>query len=385
MPLVERLGPMKSSSGPSGLLARGDEIEALVERLMKCRVIAVDAEMDSYFSYQTKLCLIQISTEHEDALIDPLAPIDLSALRRPFEDPGIVKILHAADNDVPYLVERVGGQVGPIFDTHAAARVLGLPRAGLGALLQEFFGVEVDKSFQRADWRLRPLPRAQFEYAQGDTRYLIKLWKILEEMLAENGLQEEAHASFQRTNQMPPRPRAFNAHAYLQLADARKLNAFQKARLRDLYAWRDDLARQLDEAVFRILPDGLLIPLALFSEGPQAMRAHFRHGTVQRHAVDICRITEEAAQNPFQASAVPVPEPFLRGRQLERFEKLRAWRNAKAQELGIDSDRVFTNRSLKALVLAQPDSYEALAKVEGMEEWRLTKFGSALWDEFSRR
>ena len=65
-----------------------------------------------------------------------------------------------------------------------------------------------------------------------------------------------------------------------------------------------------------------------------------------------------------------------------RSKKLRAWRNAKAQELGIDSDRVFTNRSLKALVLAQPETYEELAKVEGMEEWRMSKFGQALWDEF---
>lgn len=374
---------MKSSSSPSGLLARGDEIEALVERLMQCKVIAVDAEMDSYFSYQTKLCLIQISTEHEDALIDPLAPVDLSALRRPFEDPGIVKILHAADNDVPYLVERVGGTVGPIFDTHAAAKVLGLPRAGLGGLLQDFLNIEVDKTFQRADWRLRPLPPAQLEYAQGDTRYLIKLWEILRDMLAENGLEEEALASFQRTNQTPPQPRKFNQHAYLQLADVRKLNAYQKARLRDLYAWRDELARQQDEAVFRILPDGLLIPVALFSEGPEAMKAHFRHLTVQRHAAAICRVTEGAAQNPFQASAVPAPEPYLRGRQLERFEKLRQWRNQKAQELSIEPDRVFTNRSLKALVLAQPDSLEALGRIDGMEEWRLSKFGQALWESYS--
>jgi ribonuclease D len=374
---------MKSSSGPSGLLARGDEIEALVERLMQCKVIAVDAEMDSYFSYQTKLCLIQISTEHEDALIDPLAPVDLSALRRPFEDPGITKILHAADNDVPYLVERIGGTVGPIFDTHAAARVLGLPRAGLGGLLQDFFNIEVDKTFQRADWRLRPLPQAQFEYAQGDTRYLIQLWKILADMLAQQGLEEEAGAAFQRINQSPPQPRKFNPHAYLQLTDARKLNPFQKARLRDLYAWRDELARTQDEAVFRILPDGLLIPLALFSEGPEAMKAHFRHLTVQRQAPEICRVTEAAAQNPFQASAVPAPEPFLRGRQLERFEKLRQWRNRTAQELNIEPDRVFTNRSLKALVLAQPATLEALAQVEGMEEWRLSKYGQGLWDSYS--
>lgn len=374
---------MKSSSGPSGLLTRGDEIQALVERLMQCEFIAVDAEMDSYFSYQTKLCLIQISTEHEDALIDPLAPVDLSALRRPFESPGITKILHAADNDVPYLVERIGGSVGPIFDTHAAAKVLGLPRAGLGGLLQDFLNIEVDKTFQRADWRLRPLPQAQLEYAEGDTRYLIQLYKILEEMLNESDLHEEAAAAFQRINQSPPQPRKFNPHAYLQLTDARKLSPFHKARLRDLYAWRDDLARQQDEAVFRILPDGLLIPLALFSEGPEAMRSHFRHLTIQRQAGEICRVLEEAAQNPFQASAVPTPEPYLRGRQLERFEKLRQWRNRTAQELGIEPDRVFTNRSLKALVLAQPESTEALAKVEGMEEWRLTKFGAGLWENYS--
>ena len=167
------------------------------------------------------------------------------------------------------------------------------------------------------------------------------------------------------------------------MADARKLSAFQKARLRDLYAWRDDLARQQDEAVFRIMPDGLLIPVALFDEGPEAMKGHFRHVTVQRHAAAISRVTEEAAKNPFQASAVPAPEPFLRGRQLERFEKLRQWRNRLAQELSIEPDRVFTNRSLKALVLAQPDSFAALGKVDGMEEWRMTKFGQALWESYA--
>ena len=113
------------------------------------------------------------------------------------------------------------------------------------------------------------------------------------------------------------------------------------------------------------------------------MKAHFRHLTMQRHAAAICRVTEEAAQNPFQASAVPAPEPYLRGRQLERFEKLRQWRNQKAQELSIEPDRVFTNRSLKALVLAQPDSLEALGRIDGMEEWRLSKFGQALWESYS--
>ncbi len=373
---------MESSTGPTGLLTRGEEIEALAQRLLACEVIAVDAEMDSFFSYQTKLCLIQISTVHEDVLIDPLADVDLSPLRAPFESEKIVKILHAADNDVPYLVERVGGKVMPIFDTHVAARLLGLPRASLGGLLHEFLGMEVDKTFQRADWRLRPLPPAQFEYAQGDTRYLIQIWQILRDMLRDSGLEQEAWASFERTNQSPPQALKFNPHAFLQMPDARKLSLHHKARLRDLFRWRDDLARKQDDAVFRILPDGLMIPLCHFEGNQDELRGHFRHHTIQRHAADICSVLQQAASQPFEPNSIPTPEPFLRGRQLERFEKLRHWRNRTADELNLESDRIFTNRSLKALVLHQPKSYQDLSAVDGLEEWRLAKFGEALWAEF---
>ena len=372
---------MESSISPAGLLTRGEEIEALAERLDRSDVIAVDAEMDSFYSYQTKLCLIQISTVDEDVLIDPLADVDLSPLRRAFENPDTIKILHAADNDVPYLVERVGGRVGPIFDTHVAARLLGLPRAGLGGLLTDFLGLEVDKTFQRADWRLRPLPPAQFEYAQGDTRYLIQIWKILDEMLKEQGLEEEAWSAFGRTNQSPPQPRKFNQHAYLQMPQARKLSSHHKARLRDLFRWRDDKARLQDDAVFRVLPDGLMIPLCLFEGGPEELRNHFRHHTIQRNASEICGVLAEAANQPFRPNSVPPPEPSLRGRQMERYEKLRHWRNRAADAAGIESDRVFTNRALKALVMAQPVSWEELLAVDGLEEWRITKFGEALWAE----
>lgn len=373
---------MESSfSSRDGLLTRGEEIEALARRLLQCEVIAVDAEMDSFYSYQTKLCLIQISTPHEDVLIDPLAEVDLSPLRAPLEDRRITKILHAADNDVPYLVERIGGQVAPIFDTHVAARLLGLPRAGLGGLLTDFLGLEVDKTFQRADWRLRPLPAAQLEYARGDTRYLIQIWRILDGLLKEQALLEEALSAFERTNQNPPQARKFNPHAFLQLPDTRKLSAFHKARLRDLFRWRDDLARQLDEAVFRVLPDGLMIPLCLFEGSLEELRAQFRHQTIQRRAAEICRVLSEAQSQPFSPNSSRPAEPFLRGRQLERFEKLRQWRNRTANTLGLESERVFTNRSLKALVLAQPKTWDELAALDGMEEWRLAKFGQALWAE----
>lgn len=361
------------------LLTGGDEVVALANRLQEYDVISVDAEMDSFYSYQTKLCLIQISTPDEDFLVDPLTPVDLSPLRAPFENPHVLKLIHAADNDVPYLVERIGGTVGPIFDTHIAARVLGLPRAGLGGLLQEFLGIEVDKTFQRADWRLRPLPPKQVEYAVGDTRYLFEIYRRLLSMLQESSLLAEADSAFLRINQNPPLGRKFNPHAYLNLPEARKLSHFHKARLRDLFQWRDDLARAQDEAVFRVLPDGLLIPLSMFEGNAADLRGHFRHTTIQRHADRLSQVLERAAQQPFTSAEIPRAEPVLKGRQLRQFDQLRRWRNELAGALGVEPDRVITNRGLRSIVLCAPRNREELARVEGLEAWRVDKFGESLW------
>lgn len=374
---------MKASNRLHGLLSRGDEIQELVDRLLRSEVVAVDAEMDSFYSYQTKLCLIQISTNDEDFLVDPLHAEDLSPLREVFESPRILKVLHAADNDVPYLVQRVGGRVGPLFDTHVAARLLGMPRNGLGGLVADMLGKEVDKSHQRADWRRRPLPPDMLQYARDDTHFLIRLWKQLFDQLEERELREEAESAFQRVSQLPPSPRKFNEHGYLSIREARKLSRFHKARLRDLYRWREELSRRLDEAVFRVMPEGLLVPLAQFEGGADELRKQFRHPTVQRHAEAICQVLHRAEATPFVAPVVEPTLPPLRGADFECYERLRKWRNQLAQELGFDTERVLSNRQLKAVVLARPGNPEALAQVPGLEAWRLEKFGALLWAQLT--
>ena len=372
---------MSASNRLQGLLSRGDEIRELVGQLLRSDVVAVDGEMDSYFSYQTKLCLIQISTPEADYLIDPLHSDDLSPLREVFENPKILKVLHAADNDVPYLVQRVGGRVGPIFDTHVAARLLGMPRSGLGGLISDMLGKEVDKSHQRADWRKRPLPPDMLQYARDDTHFLIRLWKQLFDQLEEQELREEAESAFQRVSQQPPNPRKFNEHGYLGIPEARKMSRAHKARLRDLYSWREELARHLDEAVFRVLPDGLLVPLVHHSGDPAELRKQFRHGTIQRHAEAISKVLEQAAARPFTPPVVEPTLPPLRGQDFELYERLRKWRNELAQELGLETERVLSNRQLKALVLAHPKKLEDLASVSGLEGWRIEKFGTQIWEQ----
>jgi ribonuclease D len=364
----------------SKLISRGGDIAALVEHLRGFAEIAVDAEMDSYFSYRTKLCLIQISSPERDFLVDPLADVDLTPLQEVFASPHITKILHAGDNDVPYLIQRVGGRVWPIFDTHYAAKVLALPKASLGGLLQEFLGLEVDKAYQRADWRQRPLPEDMIEYAYGDTRHLLQLAAILRQQLSEGGMIGEAEAACLRIPQSQPQDRQFNPHAYLQNPQARSLSKVAQARLRDLYRWRDDLARRRDSAVFRVLPDGLMVPLALFEGDESKFLSQFRHPTLRSSSTELLQLLREAPHRPQESIPEPAPVARLRGADLRRFEKLRQWRNDYAQSLGIEPERVFTNRILKLLVEHRPHQLEHLAQLEGLEAWRLEKFGAALWE-----
>ncbi|MEW6283252.1 MAG: ribonuclease D, partial [Candidatus Eremiobacterota bacterium] len=192
------------------LIDTHEALQPVWGELAGARVLGLDLEMDSYYSYFEKVCLVQLSTERSDFLIDPLAELDLSPLAPFLADPSTVKVLHAGENDIPYLRGPLGFEVNNIFDTYLAARVLGCPRCGLASLLQEHFGVVLDKDMQTADWRVRPLPEAQMEYARMDTRYLLPLRDKMRELLAENEMEEQARSEFDRITRLEHTPRQFD-------------------------------------------------------------------------------------------------------------------------------------------------------------------------------
>ena len=137
--------------------------------------IACDTESDSFFAYKPKVCLIQLSVPGHDFLVDPLADLDLAPLGELVGDPDRVVIFHAAENDVIQLQHEFNWRMPGLYDTQIACFVLGLPPYSLAGVLEERFGVKLDKSQQRSDWAQRPLSSKQVEYAAEDTRYLIEL------------------------------------------------------------------------------------------------------------------------------------------------------------------------------------------------------------------
>ena len=118
----------------------------LLEDLEGREEIAVDTEADSFFSYREKVCLIQVTVEDRDYLVDPLAGFDIGALGAVFADPDRTKVFHDGEYDVLILKRDYGFTFAGLFDTRIAAAALGETSPGLAAVLQKRFGVELDKS-----------------------------------------------------------------------------------------------------------------------------------------------------------------------------------------------------------------------------------------------
>lgn len=151
----------------------------MVEELLRESEIAVDVEHSSK-SYQGMTCLVQVSTRSRDYIID-VFPVwrEMPLLRRVMENASIVKVMHGAEMDARWLQRDFNIHILNLFDTHRAARALGLPRLSYAYLLNHYCGVATDKAHQLADWRQRPLPREMLLYARLDTHYLLEIFDRL--------------------------------------------------------------------------------------------------------------------------------------------------------------------------------------------------------------
>jgi len=173
----------------------------LFQDLTDCKGVAllgVDLEC-----FHEAVCTVQLSSHRRDVVLDALRLHDVlgGALRPLLADPGVLKVFHAPRGDLRWLWSNFGLLVVGLFDTAAAARELDRGQANepsLKSLCREHLGVEVDKTYQRADWRLRPLPRDMLSYASGDSRVLLPLATRLAARLAKVGRLEACREACRR-------------------------------------------------------------------------------------------------------------------------------------------------------------------------------------------
>ena len=362
---------VRHSSFRSDLIATDAGLSELLKKIEAADRVGIDIEADSLHSYREKLCLLQISvptvagivdagsglgtTSHSrahqsrlqhDVIVDPLAGLDLEPLRRALESREIV--LHGSDYDLRMLRRGLNFIAHKIFDTLIAARLLGIREFSLAALVKRYFGLELPKGSQKANWAKRPLPARMAEYAINDTRYLLPLAEKLEAELDSYQRRDWLRQSCQRAIEQAAMARVRKNDESWRVPGSGSLKGPTAAVLRALWQWREREAERADRPPFHILQNEKLLHAAIsFASGDLPDYKHFspRRRQAFREAARIGLATPESEW------------PILRRRFGTRpttetvrcTEELRRRRDKSADKLGLEPSFIAPRGTLEAV------------------------------------
>ena len=239
------------------------KIKRAFDNFENTSILSIDTEYDSFRYFREILCLIQIHANETTYIFDPLGKLNLSFLGKFFNDEAIVKILHAADNDIRLLKRDYLFDFQNIFDTHRAAMILGLHQLSLEKMINHFLNADLKKSkkMQRSRWDKRPLTDEQLLYAMQDVIFLPALYKEQLRQLRVKGTEETASDAFAKIAAATWQEKIIDRRGHTKLAGYYSLNQEQKDLLKKLYAWRFRQAKTENRAIFMFLPDEVLLSL----------------------------------------------------------------------------------------------------------------------------
>ncbi len=245
------------------LITTTEELEAACERMARHPFVTVDTEFLRETTFWPILCVVQLATDDEALAIDALAEgLDLQPLLTLMADEDVVKVFHAARQDLEIFWKLSGVLPTPLFDTQVAAMVCGYgDQVSYSELVQSLCRVTVDKSSRFTDWARRPLADAQIEYAIGDVTHLRDVYKALVKRLAATGRQSWLDDEMKALTS----PEIYEQHP--ERAWERYRGRARKPRdlavLMELAAWREGEAQARDVPRSRVLKDDVLIELSL--------------------------------------------------------------------------------------------------------------------------
>jgi ribonuclease D len=361
-------------------LDTADAVDQFLANLAPVRALALDTEGASFHRFVDRIYLLQLSTDRHEAVIDPLPIGTPSRLGSLIEDPAVEVVLHDADYDLRLLRQDYGWQVKNLFDTRVAAQLLGIRAFGLAALLEQYFGVKLDKKHQRADWSMRPLTADMLDYAAQDTRHLLGLRDRLHGELQKKGRWHWAQEEFVRAEDTRWDPDASD-NGFLRLKGARDLTRRELARLRELVKWRDTIAAELDRATFRVAGNETLLDLARlaplsrealfavkgFPRGMNDMRAHEALQAIAR-GNDVA----DADLPRFPKAVRWDREPDFD----DRVARLKAARDVLATDLDLDPGVLCSRDRMEAVVRRRPRHVDDLQELPELRKWQIEVLGT---------
>lgn len=275
-------------------------LQQFCEDLARESLISFDTEFVSEDSYRPLLCLIQVATENQIAIIDPLDCEDLSPFWDLLVDSNRTVVVHAGREEILFCYRATGQLIPNLFDIQIAAGFLGYEYpASYAKMVQRVVGRTLDKEETRSDWRRRPLSRQQLEYAAQDVRDLVRIHRNLTERLHKHGrlpwLMEETKRKQEELSDFE------SSENWHRLSGVSSLSGKSLSIARALWNWRDARAKQRNIPARKILRDDLMIELARRGTADPRRVASLRgmeYRNTKQLIPELAEIIEEAASQP---------------------------------------------------------------------------------------
>ncbi|APF39791.1 HRDC domain-containing protein [Neomicrococcus aestuarii] len=345
---------------------------------------SVDAERASGFRYGQRAFLVQIRREGAGTwLIDPEAFNGLESINEALS--GVEWILHAATQDLPCLAEQ-GMTPDALFDTELAARIAGLPKVGLAAVVEHFLGLRLAKEHSAADWSKRPLPEPWLRYAALDVEVLDELREDLIELLTQQGKLDFALEEFEaiRTAPLPgPREDPWRRTSGIHTIKDRR----QLATVRELWEEREHLAQKRDVAPGKLLPDAAIVVAAkaMPSSVPELLKTHGFSGRAAKteaarwvSAIQTAKRLRSLPPLTVPNNAPPPPRVWA-DRNVEAARRLNTAKQrvaAAAAKLNMPTENLLQPDTIRRLAWTPPasvtpESIEEALRERGAREWQI--------------
>jgi ribonuclease D len=356
------------------LITTTSELELACERFSRHSFVTVDTEFLRETTFWPVLCVVQVASSEEALAIDALAPgLDLAPLFALMADPDVVKVFHAARQDVEIFWNLAGLVPAPMFDTQVAAMVCGYgDQVSYSELAQSICRVAIDKSSRFTDWARRPLAPAQIDYAIGDVTHLRDIYRALLAELEKSG----------RLSWLEDEMKVLTSSATYEQHPERAWERFKtRARkprdlavLMDLAAWRESEAQARDVPRSRVLKDDVLVEVALAAPRSQDALANLRafpRGMERSRAGEeiLAAVERGLARDP---KSLP---------KIERERRNGAGSAATVELLKVLLRQVSDESGVAGKMIATVDDLEAIASddkadVPALRGWRRKLFGA---------
>ncbi len=354
------------------LITDSTALAELVQRFAADDAVIVDTEFMRRDTYYPQPALVQLcfpGAPDKAWLIDPLAIEDVSALRALFDDPGVIKVLHSASEDLEVFQVYLGTQPLPLFDTQRAAAFAGIGFSmGYRALVEAISGLELAKGETRSDWLARPLSDAQLDYAAADVIPLLPVYRHLRERLDASGrsdwvMEDGALAAAEAA--APPAP------SYTRVKSAWKLKPRQLAALALVCDWRDERARRLDKPRSWILADKVCLAVAQrlpANMGQLRGVPDMPQAVVRKQGEVLLDLVGEAGALPDEELPPAMGKPLDAG-QRDELKKLKATAAALARDWEVEPEALLSSKDYELMVrLAHGEPLERPRRWSGWRE-----------------